>query len=135
MSLTYQRLLSSLSQLLRGILSQRLQHAVPDRFRAVVEKSYDAVSLTAADGTVLYVSPSSLAIHGYAPGEVVGRSVLGEMVHPDDRPTVEVPGAPGGERSSRGRPWLAMLVAALLLVIPGGYGLFAWGERRAEPGA
>ena len=58
------------------------------RFRAVVEKSYDAVSLTAADGTVLYVSPSSLAISGFTPEEVAGRSVLGEMVHPDDRPAV-----------------------------------------------
>ncbi len=58
------------------------------RWRAVAERAFDGVALAAADGTVLYASPSSLSILGYVPAELIGRNVLRELVHPDDRPTV-----------------------------------------------
>ncbi len=53
------------------------------RFRALTEYSTDAVTLLAADGTVLYNSPSSRRVLGYEPDEFVGRSGF-EVVHLDD---------------------------------------------------
>jgi serine/threonine-protein kinase len=52
---------------------------------------------------------------------------------PGDRPTVAMP-IPGPNGSSNGRSWLVVLVAALVLLILGGYGLFAWGGHQIEPG-
>jgi PAS domain S-box-containing protein len=58
------------------------------RFRALTERSWDAVSLLAADGTILYDNPAaSTRILGYDTGEMVGQNALGRM-HPDDRPYV-----------------------------------------------
>jgi PAS domain S-box-containing protein len=58
------------------------------RFRAIIEKSFEAVFLLAADGTVRYASPSSVRILGYSPEELVGRNGF-ELIHPDDRRGVE----------------------------------------------
>ncbi|MFN2217410.1 MAG: PAS domain S-box protein, partial [Anaerolineae bacterium] len=54
------------------------------RFRALIEHSYDAVALLAADGTVLYDSPSIARVLGYDPTERVGQSVF-EFVLPEER--------------------------------------------------
>jgi PAS domain S-box-containing protein len=53
------------------------------RFRALTEHSSDAVTLVGADGTVLYSSPSSQRVLGYAADEFLGRSGF-EIVHPED---------------------------------------------------
>jgi PAS domain S-box-containing protein len=53
------------------------------RFRALVEKSTDAIALLGADGTLLYLSPASTGILGYEPAELVGQSAI-SLVHPDD---------------------------------------------------
>ena len=53
------------------------------RFRALVENSTDGITLVDARGQVLYASPSSARILGYAPGERMGRSAF-ENLHPDD---------------------------------------------------
>ena len=55
-----------------------------ERFRALIEHSHDAITLLAADGTVLYDSPSIQRVLGYSPTERIGRSVF-EFVHPEDR--------------------------------------------------
>jgi PAS domain S-box-containing protein len=57
------------------------------RFRAIIEKSFDAVILLAADGTLLYASPSCCRVLGHRPVELVGRDAF-DLVHPDDRPEV-----------------------------------------------
>src|SRR5450432_2686933 len=57
------------------------------RHRALVENSHDAISLTAADGTTLYVSPAVEKISGYTPADFVGGKPF-ENVHPDDRDRV-----------------------------------------------
>jgi PAS domain S-box-containing protein len=54
------------------------------RFRALIEKSAEVISLTAPDGTTLYMSPSVERMLGYRPSDLVGKHVF-EFVHSDDR--------------------------------------------------
>lgn len=53
------------------------------RFRALIENGLDDISLLAADGSLLWESPSTIRNLGYAPGEFVGRNIF-EMMHPED---------------------------------------------------
>ena len=53
------------------------------RFRRLVEKSTDIVSILDRDGVVLYQSPSAEAIVGYTSDDVVGTHFL-SSVHPSD---------------------------------------------------
>jgi PAS domain S-box-containing protein len=53
------------------------------RFRALVENSSDAIKLVSRDGLILYASPATARILGYAVEEQLGQSVF-ELVHPDD---------------------------------------------------
>jgi PAS domain S-box-containing protein len=55
------------------------------RFRALVENSWDGVTLLDADGVIRYASPATTRVLGYAPEEYVGRPGA-EFVHPDDLP-------------------------------------------------
>jgi PAS domain S-box-containing protein len=55
------------------------------RFRALIEHSADAITLLAADGTVVYDSPAAPGLLGYDTGVLVGRNAL-DFVHPDDLP-------------------------------------------------
>ncbi len=58
------------------------------RFHALIEKSHEAVVLLDPAGIIVYASPSTLQIHGYA--LEVGRSAF-EVVHPDDQTrTIEI---------------------------------------------
>ncbi len=54
------------------------------RFRALVEQSWDAVALFGADGTILYGSPATTRLLGYDLAEFVGRNAF-EFIHPDDQ--------------------------------------------------
>jgi PAS domain S-box-containing protein len=53
------------------------------RFRALIEKSADAVSLVGNDGRAVYASPSVRPLFGYAPEAFLG-PMAPELVHPDD---------------------------------------------------
>ncbi|NTU78402.1 MAG: PAS domain S-box protein [Chloroflexales bacterium] len=53
------------------------------RFRAMIENSADVIALVAADGTILYESPSVTHMLGYQPEEMLGHNAF-EYVHPDD---------------------------------------------------
>ena len=53
------------------------------RVRALIENSSDVITLVAADGTVLYDSPSTARVLGWEAEDRVGRNGL-EDVHPDD---------------------------------------------------
>ncbi|HEX6034978.1 MAG TPA: PAS domain S-box protein, partial [Anaerolineales bacterium] len=53
------------------------------RFRALIENGLDDISLLAADGTLLWESPSINRNLGYAPNAYVGRNIF-ELMHPDD---------------------------------------------------
>jgi PAS domain S-box-containing protein len=52
-------------------------------FRAVIEKSWDAVALLDGRGIARYASPSTARTLGYTPEELVGRNVF-DLIHPDD---------------------------------------------------
>lgn len=54
-----------------------------ERFRLLVQNSLDILTLVAADGTLLYESPSVTPRLGYQPDQLVGTDVF-EYVHPDD---------------------------------------------------
>ncbi|MBI5032638.1 MAG: GAF domain-containing protein [Chloroflexi bacterium] len=54
-----------------------------ERFRALVERSQDAIALANPDGTILYASPSAARIVGVKPEAMIGRSTF-ERIHPDD---------------------------------------------------
>jgi PAS domain S-box-containing protein len=80
-------LVAHLKALLRLRGAAEARQVSESRFRAIIEKSFDAVVLLAADGTLLYASPSQYRVLGYAPEEWVGRNTF-DLVHPDDRAEV-----------------------------------------------
>jgi len=55
------------------------------RFRLLTENASDLVVIFDAKGSVSYASPSVRPISGYAPDDLIGRSVL-DLVHPEDLP-------------------------------------------------
>jgi PAS domain S-box-containing protein len=54
------------------------------RFRALIEKSFDAILLLTGRGTIAYASPSTSRLLGFSPDELLGRDGF-DLVHPDDR--------------------------------------------------
>lgn len=58
--------------------------ASEERFRALIEKSSDILTVMDGDGIIRFASPSAFETLGYPPEEFVGRSTL-EFVHPDER--------------------------------------------------
>jgi PAS domain S-box-containing protein len=63
-------------------------HASEERFRAMVERSGDAVALVSATGELLYASPNSPRVTGHAPGSQIGHDVFA-TIHPEDRQMVQ----------------------------------------------
>lgn len=54
-----------------------------ERYRALVQNSYDNIVVFDAAGTRKYVSPSVEHLLGYPPADLLGRSPV-DLVHPDD---------------------------------------------------
>ena len=63
--------------------SERTVRASEQRFRALTENATDLVTVLAADGSILYQSPSSLGVLGWRPDELTGIDVF-THIHPDD---------------------------------------------------
>jgi len=59
-----------------------------DHFRQMVENSHDILTIRDADGRVRYTSPSIHHVLGYKQEELIGSTGF-ELVHPEDRATVE----------------------------------------------
>jgi len=74
--------------MLRDITGRKLaEEAVTNsekRFRALIENGRDNISLLAADGTLLWESPSTVHTLGYTSDQFVGRNLF-ELIHPDDK--------------------------------------------------
>jgi PAS domain S-box-containing protein len=58
------------------------------RFRALIENSAEAIALFAVDGTILYGSPATTRILGYALDEFVGRNAF-ELIRVEDHSRVK----------------------------------------------
>ena len=64
--------------------AERILENSERRFRALIEKSSDCISLIDPTGTILYdAEPATLRNLGYASGDLVGRNAF-EFVHPED---------------------------------------------------
>lgn len=53
------------------------------KFKLLIDKSYDMVTVIDPDGTITYESPSFYRIFGYKPEEIIGHNGY-ELVHPED---------------------------------------------------
>jgi PAS domain S-box-containing protein/putative nucleotidyltransferase with HDIG domain len=59
-----------------------------DRFRSLVQNSYEIILVLSAEGEIIYESPSTTRILGYRPGKLLGQTP-DFLVHPDDLADVE----------------------------------------------
>jgi PAS domain S-box-containing protein len=59
-----------------------------ERFRVVAENANDLITIRRADGVLSYASPSSIAITGYYPEELIN-SPAGAMTYTEDKPKIE----------------------------------------------
>ena len=67
--------------------SKRIEAALREsetRFRRIMANVQDFVAQVSAEGIYEYVAPSSLALLGYTPDQLKGKSIF-STVHPDDR--------------------------------------------------
>ena len=92
--------ISALAEVLHA--ARRRAERNEQRFRALIEKGWDFISVISADGIVRYASPTVTHTLGHAPEDFVGRTAL-ELIHPDDRERVgrlfdELRGEPGASR-------------------------------------
>lgn len=67
-------------------LSEYEKREAQERYRALIEHSYDIIVETNINGTLLYINPTFNEIMGYEQGELLGHSVF-EHIHKDDAPT------------------------------------------------
>lgn len=65
--------------------ADQAQRESEERFRALVQHSTDIITIIAADGTVLYQSPSLVNVMGFRPESILGSNIAGS-IHPDDLP-------------------------------------------------
>jgi diguanylate cyclase (GGDEF)-like protein/PAS domain S-box-containing protein len=63
-------------------LRQSIEH-----FRALIEHSFDLITMLTPEGAVRYVSPSSKPVLGYSQDEWIGANLL-SYIHPDDEGAV-----------------------------------------------
>jgi PAS domain S-box-containing protein len=57
--------------------------ASEERFRKLIENSYDSVLIMDAGSSVTFTSPATSRILGYDPAEIVGMRLF-DIIHPDD---------------------------------------------------
>jgi PAS domain S-box-containing protein len=77
--------ISIVSDVTGRMQAQKALAASEKRFRALVEKSAEGVSLFTADGINAYFTPNTPKLFGRSPGEISGHSPF-EYMHPDDAP-------------------------------------------------
>jgi PAS domain S-box-containing protein len=68
--------------------SDRARQASERRFRSLIENGVSVYAIVAADGTVLYESPTLERVYGYSPGELEGTQIM-DLVHADDQPAAQ----------------------------------------------
>jgi diguanylate cyclase (GGDEF)-like protein/PAS domain S-box-containing protein len=58
------------------------------RYRFIADNATDMITRYLSDGTFGYVSPACTALLGYAPDDLLGRSIF-DLLHPDDLPHMQ----------------------------------------------
>jgi PAS domain S-box-containing protein len=76
--------LAMMAELAERKRTEEVLRSNEQRFRSLIENSSDAIALFRVDGTILYASPSTPQVLGYAPLEFVSMNAL-DIVHPEDR--------------------------------------------------
>lgn len=97
-------------------------HASEARYRLIAETTMDVISLSRADGTIEYISPSCRRFIGYSPEELIGRT-LDHLVHPDDLGQV-IQRSPATSEN-----WVAAPMTFRIMDRGGGY---LWAESRSQ---
>ncbi|HLB22850.1 MAG TPA: PAS domain S-box protein [Dehalococcoidia bacterium] len=69
------------------MLAQERISSSEQRYRLLAEHSGDVVATISSTGRIIYVSPATLRMTGYAPEELIGQP-YGLLVHPEDLPSV-----------------------------------------------
>ena len=64
--------------------AEELLRIKEQRFRSLIENSSDAIALFNANGKILYASPSTPTVIGFAPEQLIRFTFL-ELVHPEDQ--------------------------------------------------
>ncbi len=84
--------LQSLANVLAAVLERERASAQlqlrEERFRALVERSSDAIALLDCVGSIRYAGPSTPRVLGHEPADCVGK-LLFAWIHPDDVPAVQ----------------------------------------------
>src|SRR6202011_3463380 len=66
------------------LIHARQYYQTEKRFRSLIENSCDVILLMDPQWKILYASPSTARVLGYAPVAMTGRDCL-DLIHPDDR--------------------------------------------------
>ena len=81
--------LGVLAALALGLLLRRAGTEQAAQFRSLVNNSSDLITVLAPDGTIAYQSPSVQRVLGRRAADLVGTALV-DLVHPDDRPDVDI---------------------------------------------
>jgi PAS domain S-box-containing protein len=81
--------LGVLAALALGLLLRRAGAEQAAQFRSLVNNSSDLITVLAPDGTIAYQSPSVQRVLGRRAADLVGTALV-DLVHPDDRPDVNI---------------------------------------------
>lgn len=57
------------------------------RFRALIDNSFDLISMIDEKGRIIYQSPAGERMLGYEPGDTIGKAAI-DFIHPDDGPEI-----------------------------------------------
>jgi PAS domain S-box-containing protein len=74
-------------ELRRRTLAEQRARENEERYRLIADNSSDLIVLSRG-GAIIYVSPASQRLYGYAPEELLGTNIAAR-VHPDDLPALE----------------------------------------------
>ena len=81
-------LLAISGQMFAGLMIRKLTELTlqesEEKYRTLLEHTYDLIAETNSLGKILYVSPNHKELLGYGPDELIGKSIF-KFIHPDDQ--------------------------------------------------